>query len=98
LFIEAKDHHEDHEIRELVNEGLKRGNKYYADYENLLEDKPLLVTKLNPGTYKEYMAEKQRQGVDLAHLKPPHMNPTEEDVRLLVTKSAERGRVPVEQI
>ena len=98
LFIEAKNHHDEHEICHLVNERLKQGNRYYADYERLLEEKPLLVTMLNPGTYKEYMAEKQRQGADLAHLKPPHMNPTEDDVRLLVTKSAERGRVPVEKI
>ncbi len=76
-------------VLERVNANLKKMNPYYADYENLLEDKPLVVTILNSGTFSRYMAEKHARGADLAHIKPPHMNPSDDDIKLLLSKSDE---------
>ena len=44
------------------------------------------VTLLPAGTFADYMARKQAEGADLAHLKPPHINPSEEVLTLLVEK------------
>ncbi len=59
----------------LLDENLKKMNTFYADYENLIEDRPLVVTTLNRGAYSKYMAgmhyrraqEAQRSGATLLH-------------------------------
>jgi len=35
------------------------------------------VTLLPSGTFADYTARRQAEGADLAHLKPPHVNPSE---------------------
>jgi phenylacetate-coenzyme A ligase PaaK-like adenylate-forming protein len=92
LYIETGSENGHEFICDKVNSNLKTMNPFYADYEKLLEDKPMVVTILHPGTYRGYMAAKHAQGVDLAHLKPPHMNPSDEDIGLLLSKSEEAGR------
>jgi hypothetical protein len=42
------------------------------------------VTLLPPGTFAGYTARRQAEGADLAHLKPPHVNPPEEVLTLLL--------------
>ena len=44
------------------------------------------TTLLPRGSFASYMAQKQAEGADLAHLKPPHINPSDEVLTLLVTK------------
>jgi hypothetical protein len=44
------------------------------------------VTLLSPGTFASYTAQRQAEGADLAHLKPPHINPSEEVLALLLGK------------
>ncbi|MFC1957851.1 GH3 auxin-responsive promoter family protein [Chloroflexota bacterium] len=59
------------------------------------------VTLLPTGAFANYTAQKQAEGADLAHLKPPHLNPSEEVLSILLAKSeeiipaAEAGQVPV---
>jgi len=43
---------------------------------------------LPPGTFTNYTAHRQAEGADLAHLKPPHIQPSEETLTLLITKPA----------
>jgi len=43
----------------------------------------LKVTILSKGTYQKYMAAKQQSGADLAHLKPAHMNATDDMINML---------------
>ena len=87
LYIEPTDHVPKEIIRRNVNDNLKKANRFYSDYEDLIEEPPLVVTTLNPGAFGALMAERSAQGADLAHLKPPHMNPSDEDIELLLTKS-----------
>jgi hypothetical protein len=42
-----------------------------------IEDFAVKVDILPQGTFKSYMARRQAEGADLAHLKPPHVNPPE---------------------
>lgn len=44
------------------------------------------VTLLSSGTFADYTTKRQAEGADLAHLKPPHVNPTDEVLTLLVKK------------
>ena len=39
---------------------------------------------LNPGAFHAYMEYQKSQGADLAHTKPPHMNPTKEQLGVLI--------------
>lgn len=78
-------------IRKKVHESLKGLNSFYADYEAMIEKPALEVTVLNPGTFQAYMQQKQAAGADLAHLKPPHMNPTDEVISLLLDLDNQRN-------
>jgi phenylacetate-coenzyme A ligase PaaK-like adenylate-forming protein len=84
LYIELKEPVDVDTVHHKVHESLKALNPFYADYESLIEIQPLRVTLLAPGSYRAYMMEKQATGADLAHLKPPHMNVSEEDLELLL--------------
>jgi len=53
------------------------------------------VKILPPGTFANYTAHKRAEGADLAHLKPPHIQPSEETLTLLITKP-ERAKVESE--
>ena len=61
-----------------VHEQIKRLDSDYANLEGMLGLKPLEVTLLSEGAFGAYMAQKQAEGADLAHWKPPHINPSDE--------------------
>jgi len=42
------------------------------------------VTLLPKGAFANYIAHRQAEGADLAHLKPPHVNPPDEVLSLLL--------------
>jgi hypothetical protein len=87
LYIELKDDVAVEVIRQSVHENLKALNPFYADLESMLEVQPLKVTLLPQGTFQAYFMEKQAAGADLAHLKPPHMNPSDEIISDLLRLS-----------
>lgn len=77
------------EIVEAVHQSLKDLDSHYRDLETMLELKPLRVTRLSPNTFQRYFLEKQKAGADLAHLKPPHMKPSERIIRDVLRLSAQ---------
>jgi hypothetical protein len=91
LYIEPAGPVDAEKIRTAVNARLEILNPFYADYESLIEGRPLDVTVLNKGTFQEYTEEKARAGADLAHLKPPHMNAGDQDIERLLALSGGRG-------
>jgi hypothetical protein len=88
LYIELKKNMEAKEVERLIHEQLKAINRDYKDLVSMLETKPLRVKLLSKGTFQRYLEEKQRAGVDLAHLKPPHMNASDTLIGELVLLSA----------
>jgi hypothetical protein len=94
LYIELNDDVAVEIIRQSVHENLKALNPFYADLESMLEVKPLEVTLLPKGTFQAYFLEKQAAGADLAHLKPRHMNPSDEIISdlLRLSKQATGGK------
>ncbi len=47
------------------------------------------VHRLPKGTFAGYTARKQAEGADLAHLKPPHINPSDEALSQLLAETGE---------
>jgi len=45
------------------------------------------VKLLQVGTFDEYIARRQMEGADLAHIKPPHINPSNETLAVLTRKT-----------
>jgi len=84
LYIEPAQKVERDILRRKVHEALKSINSFYADYEAMIAKPALEVTLLNPGTFQAFTLEKQSAGADLAHLKPPRMNPNDEVVQTLL--------------
>jgi len=72
------------EARIAVHQSLKEINTDWADLEQMLGWQPLQVTLLPEGAFGRYMLEKQAAGADLAHLKPPQMNATDDTIENLL--------------
>jgi hypothetical protein len=47
------------------------------------------LTLLPHGTFAKYMKQRQAEGADLAHIKPPHVNPPEKVISLLLADTAQ---------
>ena len=79
MYLELKDGDVTDEVQTTaaIHTELCRLDPDYANLENMLGLYPLKVSLLPVGTYAQYMARQEEAGADLAHLKPPHMNPPE---------------------
>jgi hypothetical protein len=82
------------EVRRAIDSHLKATREEYAHLEGEFGLDLLRVTLLPSGAFEGYMADRQAAGADLAHLKPPRINPTDEALRILL-KSEPAERVPV---
>jgi hypothetical protein len=87
LYLELRERRKAAEIETLIDEQLKVVDEDYKDINAYLGLQPIRVTLLAPGTFQQYMEEKRREGADLAHLKPTHINPPEEVTRRLLQLS-----------
>jgi hypothetical protein len=85
----------------IYREILKSENDNYTNSQahNDLEDMikfRLKLTLLPRGTFAAYTAQKQAEGADLAHLKPPHVNPSPKVLALLSANLPVRREVRVQ--
>ena len=74
------------ELEAAIHNSLEKVDPDYADLNRMLGATPVSVTILSPGSFMRYYMAKQREGADLAHLKPPHINPTAEVVKQLMSE------------
>lgn len=98
LFVELKD---GHTIEEAKIASAVHGHIMGADNADLDADSPLRddfastidfkvdVTLLPRGAFANFTAHKQAEGADLAHLKPPHVNPSLEALSQLLGETEE---------
>jgi hypothetical protein len=70
------------------NDGNKTITGVLDDLADMIDFK-VEVVLLPHGTYARYTAQKQAIGSDLAHLKPPHVNPSDEALSLLLGETEE---------
>jgi hypothetical protein len=89
LYIEANGEVRAEAIRQRIQRNLQRLDPDYADLEKAWNMDPLRVTLLPLGSHKHYYETRQREGADLAHLKPPHMNPSDQVLHVLLTSRPE---------
>lgn len=87
LYIEPKgdDNLEVEPFRQRIAEQLHQQDHNYADLGDLWKMDPLRVTWLPCGSFRAYYEARQAEGADLGHLKPPHMNPSEQVLQKLLT-------------
>jgi hypothetical protein len=71
------------ELRKL--DSVYHYNQYgaYSDPETMLGLKPVKVTFLPQGVFARYISQRQAEGADLGAIKPPHINPSDELLRVL---------------
>lgn len=60
----------------------------HNDLEDMIDFR-VETTLLPPGAFANYTAQRQAEGADLAHLKPPHINPSDKVLALLLAKPEE---------
>lgn len=79
LFIERKDivSHNEEEARLIIREEMLKNLPEYGDYEEIIGYDPLILTWLEEGAFSNYMAAQVEAGADMAHIKPPHMQPND---------------------
>jgi hypothetical protein len=87
LYIELKEVRESTEVADMIDEQLRAVDTDYKDIKYYLGYQPVMVRVLSPGTFHRYMEEKKKEGADLAHLKPEHMNPSESAIKRLLQLS-----------
>jgi len=94
ILIEPKDGFQSNkaEIAAAIQEYILRANGDNKEITGVLEDLTDMfdftveIELLPKGAFAKYTAQRQAEGADLAHLKPPHINPSDEVLTLLVTK------------
>jgi hypothetical protein len=72
-------------FRTHINQALKQLDSTYADIDEMMGLDPLRVELLPVGAFRHFYQARERQGADLAHLKPPHMQISDTDLSLLMT-------------
>ena len=84
LYIEVKEQIESKEVERLICDQLSSIDKDFKDLQDMLGIQPLRVTLLQEGSFQRYYEAKQKSGADLSHLKPPHMNASDQIIHELL--------------
>ena len=84
LYIELKNNISEESLQHLLHEQLRSTNPQYEELVTTLITHPLRVTLLRQGTFQRYYEEKRKEGADLAHLKPTHMNASDVTIQKLL--------------
>lgn len=84
LIIELKEPCAAAEVSRLVHEQLKKIDMDYVDVEGYLGVNPVRTTVISRGSFARYLEVKLREGAALSHLKPAHVNPLPEMLKLLI--------------
>jgi len=111
LSIELKNGYQanETEVAAAVREQVLKSDNSNKDTESLMRDEfakmidfKVEVDLLPQGAFGNYTTQRQAEGADLAHLKPPHINPSQKVLSLLTAKpevvevGAEREQVAVQ--
>jgi len=86
LFIELKSAGsvDNKKLEKEIHENIKKLNSDYANLEDMFGYQALNLSLLNIGSFSSYMDYQKSQGADLAHTKPPHMQPSKDQLSVLL--------------
>lgn len=73
------------EVQKKIRQAFSNRFPDYNDMKEILSIEPVVVKLLPGGAFGAYMKAKLAAGADLAHLKPPHMKPSDEILQKLLT-------------
>ncbi|OGO32949.1 MAG: hypothetical protein A2Z29_01810 [Chloroflexi bacterium RBG_16_56_11] len=88
LYLELKGT-ESSGLEKTIHEQLLKLSKDYLHLETMLGIRPLKVTVIPSGSFQRYYEERKKEGADMAHLKPPHMNASDKVISSLLGTVAE---------
>ena len=71
-------------LRKKIKKALNEVNPEFGDMEKIMGDEYLLITKLPSGAFNNYIQSQRDTGADLAHIKPPHMQPKDHQLEKLM--------------
>ena len=91
VYIEGEDVDPD-ELSPALHAALIECDEDYASFNAIMARNPIVVTRLATGTFQRYLEEKEAEEADLGQLKPPRMQPSEENLARLLKISAMLGR------
>ncbi len=77
------------EVTKTIDENLRKKKEDYAYMVDELGFKLLKVTLLPSGAFQVYTAKREAAGADAAHLKPPHINPSDSALEILLGSASE---------
>jgi len=84
LELEHKYNQDSEDLKRDIIRGLNDINPEFGNMEEIMGDGHVKISILPAGAFDHYI-EKQRQvGADLAHIKPPHMEPQDEVIKKLM--------------
>ena len=105
LYLELKNDYQgsEAEVAAAIREQILRSDSQHKDTEALYRDEfaamidfKIEVNTLSPGAFAHFTEQRRAEGADLAHLKPPHINPSQRVLDLLTEKPEEVVRVSPE--
>jgi hypothetical protein len=73
------------EIHDVLDHHFCTGFPDYKDLKEIMGFDPLRVTVIPAGSFNAYIKSRLEAGADLAHLKPPHMKPSDESLKHLLS-------------
>jgi hypothetical protein len=96
LYVELKEngHVTSEQVATLVHQELKQLDTSYSELEAFLGLQPLEVTLLPENAFLNYKLAQQAAGADSAHLKVPHINPSDSMLDFLING---RGKAPLSE-
>ena len=105
IYLELKDNYiaSEESLAAATREQFKKLDRRYrcnfyslmGDMETVLGLEPVEVTLLPQGAFSSYISQQQADGVAQGHLKPPHVNPSDEALSLLRVPKVVVEAVPV---
>ena len=75
--------------KERLASELSKISPEFGNLKEILGRNPVKISLLKTGSFDAYMAQKQKEGADLAHIKPAHMQPSDQVVQLLLKHEQE---------
>ena len=72
-------------VQEMIRQSFSSNFSDYTDMKEMLNVEPVSITLLSEGAFAAYMKSQTEAGAELAHLKPPHMKPSDSILKRLLT-------------
>ncbi|MFC1925753.1 GH3 auxin-responsive promoter family protein [Chloroflexota bacterium] len=78
------------QVTAILHEQLGKVDNNYADLENLLDLRPLKVTLLQKGTFRQYASKQQPDSIDSASQEPLRVDPSDSVIETLLNSGASK--------